>query len=107
MASKDKIFLDTDVALDHLADRQPFAESPPASLATGVITPPAKSPFSRQAQVSNRVTCFTSAYERRTRKLRNAFPAGPAVRPSASRWRCWKMIWPGPENHFVQCRFRH
>jgi len=26
MASKDKIFLDTDVALDHLANRQPFAE---------------------------------------------------------------------------------
>ena len=26
MASKGKIFLDTDVALDHLADRQPFAE---------------------------------------------------------------------------------
>lgn len=26
MASKDKILLDTDVALDHLADRQPFAE---------------------------------------------------------------------------------
>jgi hypothetical protein len=26
MASKEKIFLDTDVALDHLADRQPFAE---------------------------------------------------------------------------------
>jgi predicted nucleic acid-binding protein len=26
MASKDRIFLDTDVALDHLADRQPFAE---------------------------------------------------------------------------------
>ena len=26
MAAKDKIFLDTDVALDHLADRQPFAE---------------------------------------------------------------------------------
>jgi predicted nucleic acid-binding protein len=26
MASKDKIFLDTDVTLDHLADRQPFAE---------------------------------------------------------------------------------
>ena len=26
MASKDKIFLDTDVALDHLADRLPFAE---------------------------------------------------------------------------------
>jgi predicted nucleic acid-binding protein len=26
MASGDKIFLDTDVALDHLADRQPFAE---------------------------------------------------------------------------------
>ena len=26
MASKDKIFLDTDVALDHLADRQPFGE---------------------------------------------------------------------------------
>jgi predicted nucleic acid-binding protein len=26
MASKDKIFLDADVALDHLADRQPFAE---------------------------------------------------------------------------------
>jgi predicted nucleic acid-binding protein len=26
MASADKIFLDTDVALDHLADRQPFAE---------------------------------------------------------------------------------
>lgn len=26
MASGDKVFLDTDVALDHLADRQPFAE---------------------------------------------------------------------------------
>ena len=26
MRSRDKIFLDTDVALDHLADRQPFAE---------------------------------------------------------------------------------
>ena len=26
MASKDKIFLDTDVALDHLADGQPFVE---------------------------------------------------------------------------------
>ena len=26
MVSKDKIFLDTDIALDHLADRQPFAE---------------------------------------------------------------------------------
>ena len=26
MGSKDRIFLDTDVALDHLADRQPFAE---------------------------------------------------------------------------------
>jgi hypothetical protein len=26
MASRDKIFLDTDVALDHIADRQPFAE---------------------------------------------------------------------------------
>jgi predicted nucleic acid-binding protein len=26
MAAGDKIFLDTDVALDHLADRQPFAE---------------------------------------------------------------------------------
>jgi predicted nucleic acid-binding protein len=26
MASKDKSFLDPDVALDHLADRQPFAE---------------------------------------------------------------------------------
>ena len=26
MASRNKIFLDTDVALDHLADRQPFAE---------------------------------------------------------------------------------
>lgn len=26
MASKDKIFLDTDVVMDHLADRQPFAE---------------------------------------------------------------------------------
>ena len=26
MAAKDKIFLDTDVTLDHLADRQPFAE---------------------------------------------------------------------------------
>ena len=26
MASRDKIFLDTDVALDYLADRQPFAE---------------------------------------------------------------------------------
>ena len=24
--AKDKLFLDTDVALDHLADRQPFAE---------------------------------------------------------------------------------
>jgi predicted nucleic acid-binding protein len=26
MASRDKIFLDTDVVLDHLANRQPFAE---------------------------------------------------------------------------------
>ena len=26
MASRDKIFLDTDVVLDHLADRQPFAK---------------------------------------------------------------------------------
>jgi predicted nucleic acid-binding protein len=26
MPSKDKVFLDTDVALDHLADRQPFSE---------------------------------------------------------------------------------
>jgi len=26
MAARDKIFLDTDVELDHLADRQPFAE---------------------------------------------------------------------------------
>jgi predicted nucleic acid-binding protein len=26
MASGDKVFLDSDVALDHLADRQPFAE---------------------------------------------------------------------------------
>ena len=26
MGYRDKIFLDTDVALDHLADRQPFAE---------------------------------------------------------------------------------
>jgi hypothetical protein len=26
MAAGDKIFLDTGVALDHLADRQPFAE---------------------------------------------------------------------------------
>ncbi|MCX6913624.1 MAG: hypothetical protein NT167_11345 [Verrucomicrobia bacterium] len=26
MASRDKIFLDTDVVLEHLADRQPFAE---------------------------------------------------------------------------------
>ena len=26
MVSRDKIFLDTDVLLDHLADRQPFAE---------------------------------------------------------------------------------
>ena len=26
MASRDKIFLDTNVVLDHLADRQPFAE---------------------------------------------------------------------------------
>lgn len=26
MAAKDKLFLDTNVALDHLADRQPFAE---------------------------------------------------------------------------------
>ncbi len=26
MASRDKIFLDTNVALDHLADRQPFAD---------------------------------------------------------------------------------
>lgn len=25
MASRDKVFLDTDVVLDHLADRQPFA----------------------------------------------------------------------------------
>ena len=27
MASKDKIFLDSDVVLDHLADRQPFSEN--------------------------------------------------------------------------------
>ena len=27
MASRDKVFLDTDVVLDHLADRQPFAEN--------------------------------------------------------------------------------
>ena len=27
MATGDRIFLDTDVALDHLADLQPFAES--------------------------------------------------------------------------------
>jgi predicted nucleic acid-binding protein len=26
MASKDRVFLDSDVALDHLADRQPFSE---------------------------------------------------------------------------------
>ena len=26
MASRDKIFLDSDVALDHLADRQPYSE---------------------------------------------------------------------------------
>jgi len=26
MAAKDKVFVDSDVALDHLADRQPFAE---------------------------------------------------------------------------------
>lgn len=26
MTSRDKVFLDTDVVLDHLADRQPFAE---------------------------------------------------------------------------------
>ena len=26
MASRDKVFLDTDVTLDHLADRQPFAD---------------------------------------------------------------------------------
>ena len=26
MASRDKILLDTDAVLDHLADRQPFAE---------------------------------------------------------------------------------
>src|SRR5687767_9658993 len=35
MASKDKIFLDTDVALDHLADRQPFAEYAHRLLALG------------------------------------------------------------------------
>ena len=41
MASKDKIFLDTDVALDHLADRQPFAEYAHRLLAlaeTGEVT---------------------------------------------------------------------
>jgi predicted nucleic acid-binding protein len=41
MASKDKIFLDTDVALDHLADRQPFSEYAHRLLAlseTGEIT---------------------------------------------------------------------
>lgn len=41
MASKDKIFLDTDVALDHLADRQPFAEYAHRLFAlaeTGVLT---------------------------------------------------------------------
>lgn len=27
MASRDKVFLDSDVVLDHLADRQPFAEN--------------------------------------------------------------------------------
>jgi len=35
MASKGKIFLDTDVALDHLADRQPFAEYAHRILALG------------------------------------------------------------------------
>jgi len=35
MASKDKIFLDTDVALDHLADRHPFAEYAHRLLALG------------------------------------------------------------------------
>lgn len=41
MASKDKVFLDTDVALDHLADRQPFAECAHRILAlaeTGELT---------------------------------------------------------------------
>ena len=41
MASRDKVFLDTDVALDHLADRQPFAEYAHRLLAlaeTGEIT---------------------------------------------------------------------
>ena len=41
MASKDKIFLDTDVVLDHLADRQPFAEYAHRLLAlaeTGALT---------------------------------------------------------------------
>lgn len=27
MASADKVFLDSDVVMDHLADRQPFAEN--------------------------------------------------------------------------------
>lgn len=41
MASKDKVFLDTNVALDHLADRQPFAECAHRILAlaeTGELT---------------------------------------------------------------------
>jgi predicted nucleic acid-binding protein len=41
MASKDKVFLDTDVTLDHLADRQPFAENAHRLLAlaeTGELT---------------------------------------------------------------------
>ena len=41
MASRDKIFLDTDIVLDHLADRQPFAEYAHRLLAlaeTGTLT---------------------------------------------------------------------
>lgn len=37
MAPGDKILLDTDVALDHLADRQPFAESAHRLLALAEI----------------------------------------------------------------------
>jgi hypothetical protein len=38
MASWDKIFVDTDVTLDHLADRQPFAKYAHRMLVEGVLS---------------------------------------------------------------------
>jgi hypothetical protein len=55
MASKDKIFLDTDVALDHLADRQPFAEYAHRLLA---LRKPGNSPFASRHSRSAISTTF-------------------------------------------------